>query len=345
MTSRPSHGPKAKTVSAVMARVLVALIPAIGLHAYFFGPGILFQIGLSVGFAVALEAGMLSLRHQPLKPFLSDYSAVVCGVLFALCLPAMAPWWVSLVGMVFAIVIAKQLYGGLGFNIFNPAMVGFAAVIIAFPEPLTRWIIPSVVNDARPGWNVTIQTIFTGQLPDASAWDTLSQATPLDQLRSGRLDGMTISEITQDPSFGWMGSAGWEWIALAYLLGGFYLIHQRVITWHVPATVILTTIALSMPGWLLDPDTFRSPMQQLMAGSLMMCAFFIATDPVSGARTPRGKIVFSIGIVMLTLAIRAWGGFPDGVAFAVLLMNMCAPLIDRFTRPRIFGHTKARPRP
>jgi len=336
------HRPARVSVSQVMGQVLIALLPAIAVHAWLFGWGIFIQLALAIGFALSFEAIMLHLRNRPVGIYLRDMSAVVTAVLFALSIPPLAPWWVAGVGMVFSIVIAKQLYGGIGHNLFNPAMVGFAAVIIAFPLALTQWVSPRTLAQTVPDWNTTWMAIFNAPQASTATMDAISQATPLDQLRMGRLDGQTLAEIGVDPMFGLFGASGWEWLALAYLIGGLYLIGQRIITWHVPLTVLLATVVLTLPGWLMDPDLIRSPLQQLAAGSLVMCAFFIATDPVSGSSTPRGKIIFSVGVVALTLVIRAWGGFPDGVAFAVLLMNMFVPLIDRYTVPRIFGHPKNR---
>ena len=335
------HRPSALHVSTLMGRVVLALIPAIAMHTLVFGPGVLVQLALAVVWAYLFEAIALAVRRRPLRPFLSDNSAVLAAVLLALCLPPMAPWWVGATGMLFAIVVAKQLYGGLGQNLFNPAMVGFAVVIVAFPETLTQWITPRSVAGDVPGWGTALRSIFQGELPPSTAWDALSQATPLDQIRQGLAASKTLSEIQTDPMFGRFGSAGWEWIALAYLAGGLYLIQQKIITWHAPGAILVATVVLSLPGWLIDPDQFRSPLQQLMSGALMMAAFFIATDPVTGSATPRGKIVFGIGVVVITLAIRAWGGFPDGVAFGILLMNLWVPLIDAYTRPTIFGHGPA----
>lgn len=321
-----------------MRQVLWALIPAIAAHVWFFGYGILFQIALAVAFALAYEAAMLRLRDRPPGLFLSDCSAVVTGVLFALCVPPLAPWWIAAIGMLFAIVIAKHLYGGLGYNLFNPAMVGFAAVIVAFPLELSQWLMPRQLSPGLPGFVETARAIFTGALPQEMAWDTLTGATPLDQLRTGVAENRAISEIRQAPIFGDFGGLGWEWIANFYALGGLYLLWRRVISWHVPVAMLATTIIVSTPLWLLGPDTHPSPPQHLFSGALVIGAFFIATDPVSGCSTPKGKLLFGAGVAVLTLAIRRWGGYPDGVAFAILLMNMAAPLIDRLTRPRTYGH-------
>ena len=336
----PPHFPPIQTVGGIMRQVLYALIPAIVAHLWFFGWGILFQIMLAIGFALALEAIMLRLRGKPLKPFINDYSAVVTAVLFALCMPPLAPWWITLTGMLFAIVIAKHLYGGLGFNLFNPAMVGFAAVIIAFPIDLSQWLAPRSLSAGLPGFLETAQAIFTGSLPASLTWDAISQATPLDALRTGVAENRMVIEIRADAIFGDFGGRGWEWIANFYLLGGLWLIWRRVISWHVPVAVLATTILVSTPMWLIGPDVNPSPLQHIFSGAIVIAAFFIATDPVSGCATLRGKLIFGTGVAILTLAIRRFGGYPDGVAFAILLMNMIAPLIDRLTTPRAYGHPK-----
>lgn len=332
------HLPPIRTVSGVMREVLYALIPGVLAHLWFFGPGILFQIALAVGFAFGFEAVMLKARGKPLQPFIGDYSAVVTGVLFALCMPPLAPWWISFVGMLFAVVVAKHLYGGLGYNLFNPAMVGFAAVIVAFPLELSQWLAPRQLTDGLPGLAQTLQAIVTGTLPPQISWDAISQATPLDALKTGVAENRLVSEIRTGPIFGDFGGLGWEWIANFYALGGLWLLYRRVISWHVPIAVLATVVLVSTPMWLIGPDTNPSPPQHIFSGALVLAAFFIATDPVSGCSTMRGRLVFGIGVALLTLAIRRYGGYPDGVAFAVLLMNTAAPLIDRLTRPRTYGH-------
>jgi len=332
------HFPPINSVAGVMKQVLYALIPGIAAHVWFFGYGILFQIALAVVFALALETIMLRLRDRPLQPFLSDYSAVVTAVLFALCMPPLAPWWIALVGMIFAIVVAKHLYGGLGYNLFNPAMVGFAAVIIAFPMDLSQWLAPHQLSPGLPGLWQTAHAILTGSLPDSLTWDALSQATPLDALKTGVAENRLVTEIRNAPIFGDFGGLGWEWIANLYALGGLWLLYRRVISWHVPVAVLATVVIVSTPMWLTGPDINPSPLQHVFSGALVLGAFFIATDPVSGCSTMRGRLVFGAGVAIITLAIRRFGGYPDGVAFAVLLMNMAAPMIDRLTRPRTYGH-------
>ncbi len=339
-TNGAPHLPAQTQVNKIMLQVLIALIPGIFAMTWFFGIGVLVQIMLAVIFALGLEWAMLKVRGKPVKLFLYDYSAVITAILFALCIPPLAPWWISLLGMIFAIVIAKHLYGGLGHNVFNPAMVGYVVVLIAFPLELTRWLPPRELAEYVPSAWQSLQTIFSGNLPVSLAWDAVSQATPLDLLKDGVEQNHLISEIRQNPIFGDYGGHGWEWVANFFALGGIWLIWRRVISWHIPVAIIATVIFLTLPAWLYDPSINPGPMQHIFSGALILGAFFIATDPVSGCASRRGKLIFGLGVALLTLSIRLWGGYPDGIAFAVLIMNMFAPLIDRYTRPRVYGQPK-----
>jgi electron transport complex protein RnfD len=337
-TGAAPYFPPQTTVAGVMRQVLYALLPGIIAYTWFFGPGILIQILLAVIFALLFETLMLKARKQPLKPFLGDWSAVVTAVLFALCLPPLAPWWVALVGMLFAIVVAKHLYGGLGQNMFNPAMVGYVVVLISFPQVMALWLPPtSIASHGLPIGDV-FSTVFTGKLPPGLTWDAVSEATPLDAIRTSLASGHMVSEARQSPVFGDFGGLGWEWIANMYALGGFWLLWRRIISWHVPVMTIASVVALGLVAYLVDPGSNPVPLQHIFSGALVLGAFFIATDPVTGCTSTRGRLIFGVGVGIITLSIRRWGGYPDGVAFAVLLMNMAAPLIDRYTRPRIFGH-------
>ncbi|WP_374473651.1 RnfABCDGE type electron transport complex subunit D [Arenimonas sp.] len=338
-TAPAPHLPARRSVRSVMGLVLLALVPGLVAHAWFFGPGIVVQVALATLFALAFEAAMLKLRGKPLRPFLTDLSAPLTAVLFALCLPPLAPWWVAAVGMFAAIVIAKQLFGGLGHNLFNPAMVGLAVVLLAFPREFTQWLPPAGLDGAiaPPGLLESLRAVATGELPLPWEWDTLAQATPLDAVRTLGAQGATLAEIRGAPLFGDFGGRGWEWIANFFALGGLFLLWKRVIPWQVPVATLGTTVLLTLPFWLYDPDLHPFPLQHVFSGALVLAAFFIATDPVSGCTTPRGRLLFGAGVAVLTLAIRRWGGFPDGVAFAVLLMNCAAPWIDAHTRPRILG--------
>lgn len=331
------HVPPTRTVRGVMGTVLAALAPGIVVYAGFWGPGVLVQIVLATGFALAFEALMLRLRGRAIAPFLSDYSAAVTAVLFALCIPPLAPWWIAATGMFFAIVIAKHLYGGLGHNVFNPAMVGYVVVLISFPVEMTQWLAPRPLADWTPGLVASLQAIFTGTLPLPSGIDAVTGPTALDALKTGLESGRSVTEVQASPVFGHLGSVGGSSLALAWLLGGAWLLRQGVIRWHVPVATLTVLVLCTLPPWLLQPTLHASPLQHLVAGGIVFAAFFIVTDPVSGCTTPRGRLLFGAGVALLTLVIRRWGGYPDGIAFAILLMNMAAPLIDRATRPRVYG--------
>lgn len=334
-TGGAPHVAPRTSVAAVMLQVLVALVPGVAAYAWFFGPGILVQIVLATFFALTFEALMLRLRRRPLKPFINDFSAVVTAVLFALCIPPLAPWWISCIGMLFAIVFAKHLYGGLGQNVFNPAMVAYIVVLISFPQVMTAWLPPLGLADNRLGLMESLASILAGQ--PGAGWDAITRATPLDLLKNGVEAGQAVPDILQSPVFGGFGGFGWEWIAVWFLVGGVFLLYRRVISWHVPVSMIGSVILFSLPFWLVNPDGNSTPLHQVFSGAVLLGAFFIATDPVSGCVSNRGRLIFGAGVGIITLVIRRWGGYPDGVAFAVLLMNMAAPLIDRYTRPRMYG--------
>ncbi|HET6592719.1 MAG TPA: RnfABCDGE type electron transport complex subunit D [Xanthomonadales bacterium] len=337
-TGGAPHFPSQTSVRKVMLQVILALLPGIIAHAWFFGPGIWVQILLSCAFAFAFEAASLALRRRPLQPFMGDLSAPVTAILFALCLPPLAPWWIALIGMFFAIVIAKHLFGGLGHNLFNPAMVGYVVVLISFPQAMTAWLPPSALATWQPTLGEVLMAIASGQAPAGLGWDAVTGATPLDTLRTSVATGQIISEARQSPIFGDFGGLGWEWIANWYAIGGLWLLWRRIISWQVPLTMIGSVLLLGLAAYLSDPGSNPAPLQHVFSGALVLGAFFIATDPVSGCSSPRGRLIFGAGVGIITLVIRRWGAYPDGVAFAVLLMNMAAPLIDRYTRPRIFGH-------
>lgn len=334
------HLPPRRSVRQLMAITLLCLLPGAQLQAWFFGPGVWLQIALAVLLALALEAAMLALRGRPLRPFLSDLSAPLTAALFALSLPPLAPWWLAAVGMVAAIVVAKHLYGGLGCNPFNPAMVGVAVVILCFPREYAQWLAPAELAGELPGWRDSLLAILGGALPEPWQWDAISRATPLDVMRQLGRSGATIGEVRSDPSWGVLGGRGWEWIGGYFAIGGLALVALRIIPWQTPAAVIGSVVAISLPLWLLDPGLTPSPLQQVFSGGLLLCAFFIATDPVSGCSTPRGRLVFGCGVGVLVLAIRRWGGYPEGIAFAILLMNCAAPWIDRYSRPRLYGEAR-----
>jgi len=324
---------KEASVQRVMLKVLLALVPGIAAYVWLFGPAILIHLALTTVAALLGEAVMLKVRGRPLDLFLGDLSAVVTAWLIALAFPPLAPWWLTVTATLFAIVVAKQLYGGLGQNPFNPAMIAYAVSIVSFPAIMSQW--PGTGGD----FSSQLQVIF-GLAPRV---DGLTSATPLDALKTalmlaGDSHSATVAGIRANPEiFGLVGGHGWEWIAIAYLAGGLWLIQQRVITWHMPTAFVAGLTLIAAPLWLWHPDTYASPLFHLLSGGAMLGAFFIVTDPVTGATTPRGKLIFAAGIGLLTYLIRVFGGYPDGVAFAVLLFNISVPLIDMYTQPPVFG--------
>ena len=321
------------SVSQVMTQVCIALVPGIAAYAWLVGPAVLLQLLIASLAALVAEGLMLHLQRKPLALFLSDGSAIVTAWLIALTFPPLAPWWLVVTGTLFAIVVAKHLYGGLGQNPFNPAMVAFAVCIVAFPALMSQW--PSV------GLQAGIVEQFNIILGLAPRLDALSGATPLDALKTALKLGEGSTDVAQllanQDIYGNFAGRGWEWVAAGYLLGGLWLWQRKLITWHVPLSFIGTMLLISGALWLYNPAHFASPIFHLFSGGSMLGAFFIATVPVSGCTTPRGKLIFGAGVGLLTYIIRVFGGYPDGVAFAVLLMNLSAPVIDLLTQPAIFG--------
>lgn len=328
------------SVSIVMLKVLLALLPGIAAYVWVYGSGILATLAIASATALGSEAIVLRLRQRPVMPFLLDGSALVTAWLLALALPPLAPWWLVVVGTLFAIVVAKQLYGGLGYNPFNPAMIGYAVLLISFPLPMSQWPAPLELAQAHLGFADQLQYIFGRALPDGVTLDAISSATPLDYLKTQLKLEHDLTVITQAPIFGALGARGGELVMLAYLLGGLYLLQQRIITWHIPAAFLGSLAAIAAALHLANPAEYAGPLFHLTSGAAMLCAFFIATDPVSGPTTPRAKLIFAAGIGVLTYVIRVFGGYPEGVAFAVLLMNICVPLLDAYTQPRVFGHER-----
>ena len=329
------HGPA--SVTRVMGTVILALLPGLAAYAWAFGPAVLIQVGLAVVVAVTAEAVLLRVRGRPLKPFLSDLSAVLTALLLALTIPPLVPWWLTVVGVLFAIIIAKHLYGGLGYNPFNPAMVGFVVLLISFPVEMTRWPAPLGLEGVAPGLADAARWIFTGVLPAEQTIDALSGATPLDSVKTALAQGSGYSAASAGPLFGLVGGAGWEWVQAGFLAGGLYLLATRTIAWQIPAGLLAGLLLPAVIAWLLDPGSQPPPWFHLVNGATVLGAFFIATDPVTASTTPRGRLLFGAGIGLLTWVIRTLGGYPDAIAFAVLLMNMAAPLLDQVTRPRAFG--------
>lgn len=321
-----------------MLKVLLALIPSIIVYTWLFGGGILITLALATITALSTEALMLKLRGRPIKPFLSDYSAIITAWLLALAIPPLAPWWVIVVGTAFAIIIAKQLYGGLGYNPFNPAMIGYAVLLISFPVLMTKWPAALSLAETELSFMDQFHYIFRQALPANITIDAVTSATPLDYLKTQLKLKQSMDSIQAAPIFGVLGTKGSEYVALTYLLGGLFLWQQKIITWHLPTAFLGSIVAMAGLFWMIDPAQYANPGFHLFSGASMLAAFFIITDPISGPTTPKGKLYFAAGIGIITYLIRVYGGYPDGVAFAVIFMNICVPLIDMYTQPRVFGH-------
>lgn len=331
---------KPTSVSQIMRHVLYALIPGIALYVWYFGPAILVSLTLASITALATEAAMLKLRNRPIAPFLQDNSALLTAWLLALSIPPLAPWWLVVVGTAFAIAIAKHLYGGLGSNPFNPAMIGYAVLIISFPMPMTQWISPHDLAQGSLSFGEQLSYIFGQILPGGLKFDAVTMATPLDTLKTHLGQNEPINQILAMPIFSQLGGHGSEMVAIGFLLGGIYLLATKIISWHLPVAYLGSLFVIAGLFHFIDPAHYATPLFHWFSGAAMLGAFFILTDPVSSPATPKGKIIFAAGAAFLTYIIRVFGGFPDGVAFATLLMNICVPLIDTYTKPKIFGQKK-----
>ena len=308
-----------------------------------FGWGTLINIAIATLTAIFFEAAVVALRKRPIGFYLGDYSAIVTAVLLGIALPPYAPWWVIATGIFFAVVIAKHLYGGMGHNLFNPAMVGYVVLLISFPVEMTRWVAPlELLGDGThvPGL-IDALKISLGILSNNSI-DAITMATPLDLVRQN--NSLLLNDLHQQyAQFGRWSGIGWEWVNIGFLLGGIFLLVRKIFTWHAPVCMLLGLLLMS--ALFYDGGSSQSagsPLFHLFSGATMLGAWFIVTDPVSSATSVRGRMIYGFFIGVLLYVIRKWGNFPDAIAFAVLLMNVAAPLIDHYTQPVSYGHRKNR---
>ncbi|HSP32631.1 MAG TPA: RnfABCDGE type electron transport complex subunit D [Halomonas sp.] len=320
------------STASLMRWVMVATLPGIVTMSYFFGLGVISNVVLAVAFGIAFEAAVLRLRQRPIRVTLNDSSALLTGVLLGASLPPASPWWLICVGMIAAIVVGKQLYGGLGHNPFNPAMIGYALLLVSFPTYMTLWAPPQELIPSGL-WAQIAGTLPTAQL------DSLSGATPLDAFKH-KGDAVLASEFWATNPLPDGTLSAWRWVGLAWLAGGVLLLVKRIISWHIPVAMLGSVLVLATLLYLSDPSHFASPLFHLLTGATLFGAFFIATDPVSAATSQRGKLIYGAGIGALIIIIRTFGGYPDAVAFAVLLMNLCVPLLDLYSVPRPTGQQK-----
>jgi electron transport complex protein RnfD len=332
ITSPHAHGPM--RTSVVMQNVLLATVPGIIVLTHFFGFGTIVNILWGCILAVAFESLALLLRGRPLAFYLSDYSAVVTATLLCIALPPYAPWWLIAVGMASAILLAKHLYGGLGYNPFNPAMVGYVVLLISFPVQMTSWAPPRGVGEV-PGFFAALQACFF-----PAGYDGATMATPLDVLKQN--NSLLIKDLwQQNAQFGRWAGIGWEWANIAFLAGGVWLLYRKIFTWHAPVAML---VALAFMAALFNDGgssaSGGSALFHLLSGATMFGAFFIVTDPVSSAVSVRGRLIYGALIGIIIYIIRVRGNYPDAVAFAVLIMNFAAPFIDHYTQPKTYGHKR-----
>ena len=329
IVSSSPHFHTSETVESIMRWVLVALAPACLAALWFFGWHALRVLAVTTAASLAFEyAAAKAMKRQP---DLKDCSAAVTGLLLGMNLPASTPWWICVIGAFVAIVFGKMLYGGLGTNPFNPALVGRVALLLAFPAALTAW---PPARGAAPAQPSAVVRPATG-------------ATPLAQAKTARKEKQAReTPVLHRQEYGRLflgigkpGSLG-ETCGLAIVLGGVLLIFLNIIRWQIPVCYLGTVFLITDIAWLCAPGQYAPPLFHLLTGGLLLGAFFMATDMVTTPLSRTGSVIFAVGCGILTSAIRLWGNYPEGVSFSILIMNAFTPLIDRFTKGRPFGMPK-----
>ncbi len=311
-----------ETTRKLMYGVVIALLPALAASVWYFGMGAIIVTLTSVLSCVGIEY-LFQKYILKTRPSISDGSAVVTGLLLAFNLPSNLPVYIIVIGAVVSIGVAKMTFGGLGNNPFNPALVGRVFLLISFPVQMTSWPVPS-------GFNTSYSDAVTG-------------ATPLAILSEGVKNGEAVSALMENiPShmqlfYGYLGGSMGEVAALALILGGLYLIWKKIITWHIPVTILLTVALFTGLLWVIDPVRYADPLFHLLTGGIMLGAIFMATDYVTSPMTIKGMIIYGVGIGVLTVLIRTWGAYPEGVSFAILIMNAFVPLLNMYIKPVRFG--------
>jgi electron transport complex protein RnfD len=332
----------AVSVQGIMTTVLLALAPATLFDLYLFGWPAVFLFLITVGSCLGMEALCLRLAGRPMHPTLFDGSAALTGWLLAMSLPPWAPWWIGVLGSVFAIPLAKHAFGGLGQNVFNPAMVARVALLVSFPVQMTLFVAPASI-----GFADALHVTF-----GAGTLDSMSSASALGFIKNELARGVPVAEsLTKAPGLmdlAWGAKPGSMGETSVYLVlaGGLFLLWKRIISWHIPVTVIGTVFLMGTVFNMVDPARFSPGLFHVLSGATFLGAFFIATDYVTSPVSKQGQLIFGIGIGLLTWVIRTFAGYPEGMAFAVLLMNSLTPIIDQHFRPRAFGRTaKGEPLP
>lgn len=320
IVSPSPHTYTGESVPKLMYGVIISLLPALGVSVFYFGIGMIIVTLVSIVSCILFEY-LIQKFIMKVRPTHLDGSALLTGLLLAFCLPANIPFWMVMIGALAAVGIGKMTFGGLGNNIFNPALVGRVFLFISFPVAMTSW-------------------------PEPGQWmqytDAVTGATPLGLLKEG-LATQTVGEIMpQIPVFlnlfmgKMMGSAG-EVSALALLIGMLYMMYRKIISWHIPLSILGTVFIFTGILWLVNPDRFADPVFHLLTGGLMLGAIYMATDYVTSPMTGKGMIIYGIGIGVVTVLIRIFGAYPEGVQFAILIFNGFTPLINKYIKPRRFG--------
>ena len=316
------HQQSAETTRKLMLGVVIALAPALAASVWYFGLGAIIVTLVSVVSCVAVEY-LIQKFILKTKPSVSDGLAIVTGLLLAFNVPSNLPVHIIIIGAIVSIGVAKMTFGGLGNNPFNPALVGRVFLLISFPVQMTSWPVPSGFN-----------TGYT---------DAVTGATPLAIMSEGIKNGEAVSALMEKiPShmqlfYGYMGGSMGEIAAVALILGGLYMIWRKIITWHIPVTILLTVVVFTGILWAVDPTKYADPLFHLLTGGIMLGAIFMATDYVTSPMTAKGMIIYGIGIGVITVLIRTWGAYPEGVSFAILIMNSFVPLLNMYIKPKRFG--------
>ena len=345
--SSSPHVHSGDSVTRVMQTVIWALMPATAMSVMIFGWPALLVVLITVAACLVTEYLFAKLRKRPAP--LNDRSAALTGLLLALTLPPHSPWWICVVGAVFAILVGKQVYGGLGYNLFNPALIARVFLLISFPVQLTAWpAINPLFSEHAYSFADSLAIILSGHYAVPELMDAVSSATPLGQYRIETSLGRTVQEAlggtygfsNWEATSGLISGSLGETSALLLLAGGVYMIRKKLITWHIPASMLVGCLVPAALFWAYDASLYPDPIFHFITGGLILGAFFMATDMVTSPVSAKGQIIFGLGCGLLTYLIRTWGGYPEGVSFAVVIMNAAVPLIDQYTRPVIYGKAK-----
>ena len=332
------------SVPRTMLLVMLALAPATAFSLYQFGWPAIILFFIILASSLFFEALSLLIAKKPLAPFMLDGSAVLTGWLVALSLPPWAPWWIGVLGGFIAIVLGKHIYGGLGQNIFNPAMVARIALLISFPLEMTFFMQPQpLFAEHSPSFMQAMELVFVGGINI----DALTSASTLTQMKVLSFDGKSVALASgqvgdlKSALIGVLPGSMGEMSALLLLLGGLFLLMTRIISWHTPVAMFASMALIASVFHFFNPDHHPGMLTHLFSGGFVLGAFFIATDYVTQPVSNTGRLIFGAGVGFLTFFIRAYSIFPEGVGFAILLMNAMTPLIDHYIKPRIFGRTKS----